>query len=139
MTVKRFIEYRIAFEHRVWQPSLNIYETDQMVLIVAEIAGVDPNALYIDAEPNTVRIHGVRHIAPPEGLQRIDRMEISAGPFELEIPIHVPIEPEQATSHYHQGLLEITLPRVRRPTQRLTIKMTGEGEREGDIEGESRE
>lgn len=121
------VRYPFAiFEQPSWQPALNVCETEQAVVVIAEIAGVDLDSLQIDVEPNLVLIQGLRRVVPPDHLRRIDRMEITSGPFRLKIPLNVPIDPEQTESHYHQGLLQVTLPLVRRPAQRVTIQTEGD-------------
>lgn len=110
---------------RDWQPALNIYETDQSVHIVAELAGIDPDDLVIDVEPNLVRIQGVRRMTTPEDLRRVHRMEIASGPFQVEATLVALVDPGQARSHFHHGLLEIVLPLAQRSPRRLPI--SGEG------------
>lgn len=117
----------VIFEQRAWQPALNIYETEHALIIVAELAGIDPRNLNINVEANLVLVEGMRQLLPPEGLQRIDRMEITSGPFRIEIPLHVVVDTEGAESHYHHGLLEIVLPFARRATQRVVINVTEGG------------
>jgi HSP20 family protein len=118
----------VTFEQCSWQPALNIYETGQAVIIVAELAGVDPRELQIDVEVNLVRIAGMRQMTPPPGLQRIERMEIPSCPFRVEIPLRVAIDTEQADSRYQHGLLEVVLPFARRTPQRVIISVTEGGQ-----------
>jgi HSP20 family molecular chaperone IbpA len=106
---------------RDWQPALNIYETEQDIIIVIELAGIDPNTLFIDAEPGRVRIEGVRQFTPPEGLRRIHQMEIASGAFQISTTLSALIDPEQAHSHYHHGLLEVVLPLAKQPPRRVAL------------------
>lgn len=114
---------------RDWQPALNIYETDKAIHIVAELAGVDPNTVFIDVEPNIVRIEGMRQLDTPADLRRIHRMEITAGPFQIEATLQTLVDPDQARSQYENGLLEIVLPLAKRASRRVAISGT-EGEDE---------
>lgn len=113
----------VVFEQRSWQPFLNIYETEQALVIVAELAGVDPNHLAIDVEAHLVRIRGSRNVVPPDHLRRIDRMEITSGPFHIEIPLNRAVNPQQTESYYHQGLLHIVLPFMWHSSQRVVISV----------------
>ncbi len=112
-----------AFGHRGCHGPvlLNMYETSSMVLIVAELAGVCAEQLQIDVAPNMVRIQGVRQIAPPAELIRIHCLEIPAGPFELDIPINVAINPDAASSRYREGLLELVLPLANVAPHRVVV------------------
>jgi len=69
------------FESRPWRPPLNIYETDQGIKLVAELAGIDLDDLYVQAHPTNVQIGGMRQVAPPDGLRRIQPVEITSGPL----------------------------------------------------------
>lgn len=109
------------FEQRDWQPALNIYETTQEVVLVVELAGIDPKHLVIDAEPDKVRIQGQRHARPPANLRRIHRMEMVGGTFQIEVALAVMIDPEHAGSRYQNGLLEIRLPLAQHTPQHITI------------------
>ncbi len=118
----------VVFEQRSWQPFLNIYETEQALVVVVELAGVDPSSLNIDVEAHLVRIRGNRNVRPPDHLRRIDRMEITSGPFHIEIPLNRAVNPQQTESYYQQGLLQIVLPFTRHSTQRVVIKVMDRGQ-----------
>lgn len=118
----------VVFEQRSWQPFLNIYETEQALVVVVELAGVDPSSLNIDVEAHLVRIRGSRNVRPPDDLRRIDRMEITSGPFHIEIPLNRAVNPQQTESYYQQGLLQIVLPFTRHSTQRVVIKVMDRGQ-----------
>jgi HSP20 family molecular chaperone IbpA len=122
--------YCVFGQHGCGGASLNIYETEHALLILIDLAGTDPESLQIEARPDLLHIQGVRRFDPPSRLLRIHRLEIDAGPFEISIPLNIPIDPEQTRSHYHNGLLEIMLPIMKPSPQRITINVA-EAEAEG--------
>jgi HSP20 family protein len=111
----------VAFESRLWRPAHNLYETDHAVILLVELAGVDPANLHIHVHPRQVAIHGVRQLAVPAGIRRVEQMEIGAGPFRLEVPLPRPVDPERAEARYAAGLLEIGLPFAQQPEQRVVV------------------
>lgn len=121
------IRHYHVLSQRDWQPALNIYETEHAMLLVIELAGIDIETLHIEAESNLVRIQGVRPSLPVHELRRIHRMEISAGAFQIEVPLTVAIDPDHARSRYHNGLLEITLPLLKQQARRVSINVEEEG------------
>jgi HSP20 family protein len=124
--VIRLREPYINFEARPWRPLLNVYETDQGVTLVVDLAGVNPADLHVHVNPTLIAVHGTRQLAAPAGLRRIHRMEIGAGRFELEVPLGSPIDPERAEGRYRDGLLEIDLPFADAPPERVVvIRITG--------------
>lgn len=116
----------VAFEARLWRPAHNLYETDRGVMLVVDLAGIDPANLHIHLHPHHVAVHGARQLSVPQGIRRIAQMEIGAGPFELEVPLPRPIDPDRAEARYADGLLEIGLPFSEQAEQRvIVIKIDG--------------
>lgn len=120
-------QYCVFWQRGCGGPAMNVYETEQAILIVTELAGVAPDTLKIDVETNLVRVQGMRQVSPPEGLHRIHRLEIASGPFQFAVQINVSVDPSQASSHYQNGLLEIVLPLLHHNEQRVVVNVT-EGE-----------
>jgi HSP20 family protein len=102
-----------------WTPSLDMYETDDAVVVLLELAGVDPNQAEIRAEPHRLLVRGVRRErhgpAGPAG-RTYHALEIPYGRFERSLPLPPGLDTEAARASYQEGLLEITLPK-RAPTQ----------------------
>jgi HSP20 family protein len=115
------------FESRPWRPPLNIYETDHGIRLVAELAGIDLDDLSVQVHPTNVQIRGMRQVAPPAGLRRIQRIEITSGPFQVEVPLATPIDPDRTEANYRNGLLDIWLPFAQQVIQRVVVIRPGEG------------
>ena len=114
------------FEPRPWRPPLNIYETQQGLLLVAELAGVNADDLHIHVQPISVQIRGARQLETPVRLIRVQRMEIASGPFQIEVPLSAAIDPERTEAQYGEGLLDIWLPFAYQPSQRVVVIRLGE-------------
>jgi HSP20 family protein len=119
----------VAFELQPWRPPLNMYETDQTMILVVDLAGVDPSNLHIHVHPSQIAVHGTRHLAVPPGLRRINHMEIGSGPFQLELQLPAMVDPERAEARYADGLLEIGLPYATQPSQRVVLIRVNGGAR----------
>ena len=118
----------VQFELHPWAPPLNLFELDHAFVIVAELAGVNPASLQINVRPTLLIIRGVRQLELPQGLRRLHRLEIAAGSFQITTSLDLPVDPDQTTAHYRDGLLEVTLPFARKPGQdRLIIPIQEEG------------
>jgi HSP20 family molecular chaperone IbpA len=115
------------FEHRPWRPQLNIYETEQGIQLVAELAGIALDDLRVHVHPTAVQIQGTRQMPAPPGLRRIQRMEITSGPFQVELPLATPIDPDRTEAVYRDGLLGIWLPFANQVTQRVVVIQLGQG------------
>jgi HSP20 family protein len=115
------------FESRPWRPAVNIYESEQGVQLVAELAGVALDDLHVHIHPTYVQIHGTRQLVAPAGLRRIQRIEIASGSFQVELPLVTPTDPDRAEARYRDGLLEIWLPFAQQPVQRVVVIQLGQG------------
>lgn len=111
----------VTFDTGPWQPSINLYETDRAIVVVVELAGVGAENLHIHVHPRQIAVHGERQLVVPPGIRRVHRMEIGAGPFQLDVPLPALIDPEAAQARYSSGLLEIGLPLAQQPPQRVVV------------------
>ena len=94
---------------RAWRPPMDMYETTDTVVILAEIGGVERADLEVEISTKAVRIQGQR-LAPacsPDFTYRL--AEIQYGRFERILFLPSPIDPEQVTASSKNGFLEIRL------------------------------
>jgi HSP20 family protein len=98
---------------RAWRPPMDMYETPEEVVILAEIGGVDKEDLEVEISSKAVRIQG-RRVAPASGPNYTYRLaEIQYGRFERILFLPSPINPDKVTAASKNGFLEIRL--VKRP------------------------
>lgn len=105
----------VQFAKRGFEPPVDVYETDDAVVIVAELAGVDCERIDVSLHRQTLSIRGER-ATPGAGTKRsYSQMEINSGPFERVIRLPIAVDSDGATACYADGLLEITLPKSKMP------------------------
>lgn len=95
-----------------WGPSVDVKETDTHIEVSAEIPGMNPSDLDITVTDDSVIIKGeIKHEAATnkQGFHRVER---HYGSFQRTIPFPVAVKHEQATAHYHQGILAISVPKA---------------------------
>lgn len=69
----------------VWEPPVDVVETDADILITVALPGVDQNAVKISVDVDSVLVVGFRRrSAIPRG-SRVHRLEIPYGRFERQI------------------------------------------------------
>ncbi len=92
--------------------AIDMYESDNELVIQSMIAGVTPEDLHISISRNNVIIEGRRNA--PEGIPEEHYLgrELYWGPFarEIELPYEIDTEGAEAVEKY--GLLIIRLPRL---------------------------
>lgn len=100
------------FADRAWKPSVDIYETQEAIVVRAELPGVDSGELDLFVDGLTLVLRGNRATATPESCLTYHLMEIPFGPFERVVSLPAPVSAEQARAVYKNGFLDITLPKT---------------------------
>jgi HSP20 family protein len=115
----------VQFSPRVWQPAIDVYETDEQLVVVVELAGVREEDIEIMVDRSTFVIRGERKAPSASGQRTYHQMEIASGPFERGIVLPVAVVPGQTKASYRDGLVEVILPKVKEEqTRRVQIKAT---------------
>ncbi|MCB2189405.1 MAG: Hsp20/alpha crystallin family protein [Deltaproteobacteria bacterium] len=100
-----------------WTPAMDIYETADAVVIVAEVAGVGAQQVKVIVDGDVVRIYGQRPPICREPGAIYHRMEIETGAFVRSFRISVPVEADKARANSADGLLYVVLPRRKAPQE----------------------
>ncbi len=107
-----------------WQPAIDVFETDEALVVRAEIAGLRSEDLRVRIDGDVLRIRGERAVPQEEGVRRLHRMEIAFGPFERALQVQVPFDRDRVSAHLEDGFLRIVLPK-RQPQKRRVEVETG--------------
>jgi HSP20 family protein len=94
---------------RTWKPPMDMNETPEEVIIVAEVPGVDKDDLEVEISSKAVRIKGNRYARHCSGNATYRLAELQYGSFERILFLPAPIDPEIVYAAYQNGLLEIRL------------------------------
>jgi HSP20 family protein len=116
-----------------WSPAIDVYETAEAFVVVAELAGVAPDELTIelDADRQTLHLRGTRHgrpaAAPAAGSSETQAergrvvphlIEIAVGTFERSVVLPGPADAGGAEASGLHGLYEVYLPKAAPPRAR---------------------
>jgi HSP20 family protein len=113
-----------AFRTR-WSPASNVYDAGDALHIQVEIAGMSRENLDLRIEADRVILRGFRPEADPGARGNYQQMEIACGEFELEVPLHVPVDAEAAHAWYQEGFLYVVLPKIAESKpRRVTLSVT---------------
>lgn len=94
----------------VWRPPTDVYETDESVVIVVEIAGLGEKDYSVLLSGRTLIISGERR-DPVEKLA-YQQMEIQHGRFRTEVHLPWALEPAGQQATYADGFLKVILPKA---------------------------
>lgn len=105
-----------------WQPSADVFETADEIIVRFEVAGVRGDDLRVNVEGTVLRLRGVRRTPPSAAIDRLQQMEISFGPFEREIAIQAVFDSETVRARLEDGFLEVRIPKRSPDRRRLEIE-----------------
>jgi HSP20 family protein len=96
-----------------WAPGLDVFESRGSLVITAEVPGLGPDALTVTCREREVVISGERRERRPPGIAGFLCMERPQGRFQRRVPCDVAVDLKQATATLYNGILTVTLPRLR--------------------------
>lgn len=92
-------------------PKIDIYETNDEIIMKAEIPGIDKKDLNVSVDENYIRLSGQIKRSNEFSDENIYHSERFYGNFSRTIPLPVGIKPDQTTAEYKDGILTITAPK----------------------------
>jgi HSP20 family protein len=104
-------------------PPINIFESPEGALIVAEVRGLDTAKLNVTGTGHTLTISGERQFEPNGDGRGYHRRELNEGKFSRSIQLPDDYEAGKAEARYEAGLLIIRVPRAEHAKPRqITIQ-----------------
>jgi len=94
-----------------WFPSLDLAETDNELVVKAELPGMDPKDIDISLSDGMLTIKGEKKQEKEEKKSDYHFIERSYGSFTRSIQLPRQVEREKISASYKNGLLRITLPK----------------------------
>ena len=105
-------------------PPVNIFDSPEGAVIVAEIPGLDLAKLAVAGEGRTLTISGERQFEPDGNGLGYHRRELSEGKFSRSIQLPEDYETGKAEARYEAGLLIVRVPRAEHAQRRQIIVQT---------------
>jgi HSP20 family protein len=98
-------------------PTVDIFETDKEMTLLADMPGVKPDDLSIDLRDNTLTLEG--DITPSNG-QKEESVyeEYSSGRFYRQFSLSEVIDQAKIDAQLQDGVLRLSLPKVEKATPR---------------------
>jgi HSP20 family protein len=105
-------------QDRSFNPPMDIYETEDHLVVVMEVAGMSGEKFRVTFEKDLLSISGVRNESPSAPKTRLHQMEIDYGKFQRTLRIPFPLKTEEFKATYRQGFLMVTVPKTKEPASR---------------------
>ncbi len=108
-----FLGFRTS---QIWQPTINLYETNNAYHICVDLAGVNTDEIDIKVENDILYITGQRETPAPKltagRTMKIHVLEIDHGQFYRAVKLPENVNTDDINAKYKKGLLWIELPKL---------------------------
>jgi len=100
-----------ALEKEFWMPALDVSETDEEILVKADLPGVDEKDLSVSLSGTNLLIKGEKKEEKEEKGKHLHRIERTFGSFQRTVALPVAVDASKIKAEYNKGVLEIHLPK----------------------------
>jgi HSP20 family protein len=127
---------------QAFTPTVDMRETENEVIVKADIPGVEPEDLEVYCTDNALIIRGEMRREEERDERGVHRAERRYGRFERALPLPAEVNRDQIQANFRNGVLEIRLPKTEEGRQRMRrIPIQGArsltGVKGGEAEGQT--
>jgi len=94
-----------------WAPAVDIYETENELVVKADLPDVNPQDLDIRVENNILTIRGERKFENKVNEENYLRVERAYGSFSRSFSLANSVKSEAIKAEYHDGALTLSIPK----------------------------
>ena len=94
-----------------WVPAVDIYETPERVILVADLPGVEEDDIQVRIENNTLVLSGERRMKKDVNQENYHRVERGHGTFHRSFTLPTTIDHDAIRAEHRDGVLEVSLPK----------------------------
>jgi HSP20 family protein len=113
-----------------WAPSVDIHETENALIVCADLPGISEKDLDVRVENNMLTIRGERKMDTSVNEDNYLRVERTYGSFSRSFSLPSAVNTEAIKADYTHGVLTVTLPKREesKPKQvKVNIQSNGNG------------
>lgn len=108
--------------HRVFIPKVDIYETGEAVILLADMPGVNEDSVDITLEKNILSIKGYVNLEGEEGYG-LAYNEYTVGDYERTFALSDEVDRNEIEAAMKDGVLQLTLPKAEMAkTRKIAVK-----------------
>jgi HSP20 family protein len=96
---------------RPWSPAVDIYETENELVLKADVPDVDPKDIDVRVENQTLTISGERKFELDQSSKGFHRIERSYGNFVRSFAVPNTFDTEKIGADFKNGVLTVSLPK----------------------------
>ena len=130
--MSRLWDATIGSRQESWLPAVDVFDTENAVVLKAELAGMNPDDIEIEVEDNVLTIRGERKFEEEVDEERYYRVERRFGSFQRSLALPQGVKPEDIQAAYEDGILEVRVPKAEEEKPKkisVTARKTVEGKK----------
>ena len=97
--------------NRPWAPAVDIYETENELVLKADLPDVELKDIDVRGENQTLTIAGERKFETQESTKGYHRIERNYGSFVRSFSVPTAFDTENIAADFKNGVLSVTLPK----------------------------
>ena len=97
---------------RGFTPSFDVSETDEDIIVKAELPGVDPKELEVNLTGSTLTVKGEKKEEREQKTESMHRIERSFGSFSRSVTLPCEVKKEKIEATLKNGVLNLKLPKA---------------------------
>jgi len=106
-----------------WAPAVDIYETEDKVVLKAELPGLKKEDIDIQVRENTLTLKGEKKFEKEVKEENYHRVERTYGSFQRSFTLPNTVKQEGIEATFKDGILEVSLPKAEEAkAKKVTIK-----------------
>jgi len=94
-----------------WNPSVDIFENDNEVVVKAELPGMNAKDIDVKLENNILTLRGERRFEKEAKEENYHRVEREYGTFSRTFALPTPVDGDKVSAEYKDGVLKVLLPK----------------------------
>lgn len=100
-----------ALERTAWSPAVDIVETENDIVLKADLPGIDPKDVDIQVQNGTLTLKGERRFESDVKEDNYRRVERAYGSFVRSFALPRTVDAEKVEAEYRNGVLQMKLPK----------------------------
>jgi HSP20 family protein len=102
---------RMEEMERMWAPNVDVSETKDDIIVIAEIPGMTKDDIKVTLHENILTLSGEKQQEKEEKETNYHRVERSYGSFSRSFDLPTKVQFDKIKANYQDGILKITLPK----------------------------
>jgi HSP20 family protein len=106
-----------------WIPAMDVYETDDQVVVTVELPGLSAGDVDVSVEDSTMTVSGSREFSSEVKEESYHRIERRYGAFTRAVSLPPQVDTSKVDARFEDGVLTVDVPKIEKSTpKKIQIK-----------------